>query len=200
MTPEQEPKYGVNADGRLYNRETGSVIPDDEPVFILRARDVHAVTALQHYLEACTVDGHKSVVRKRIGHFVDFAINHPDRMREPGIFREAIEDSLPTDKRLIAKDYHVTMADGSVWSIPVDVIAKNRAEFFVLTGYFETIEESLEDTIQLFESDDYSIEDWAENNMNWSDVSGIAKMVSPASNIKFQEGWMNGDKEVVNAE
>lgn len=91
MTPEQEPKYGVNADGRLYNRETGNVIPDDEPVFILRARDVHAATALQHYMDACLVDGHKSVVRKRISHFVDFAISHPDRMREPGSLRKKME-------------------------------------------------------------------------------------------------------------
>lgn len=80
----QEPKYDVNADGRLFNRETGNVIPDDEPVFILRARDIHAVYALQCYIDVCQIDGHKSVVRKRIGEVADFAINHPDRMREPG--------------------------------------------------------------------------------------------------------------------
>lgn len=88
-----EQKYGVNESGQLYNRLTGSVIPADEPVFILRARDVHAVYAMQCYLEVCKVDGHKSVVRQRIGDFADFAITHPDRMREPGSMRVKAESA-----------------------------------------------------------------------------------------------------------
>lgn len=84
-------KYGVNDDGQLHNRLTGNVIPADEPVFILRARDVHAVYAMQCYLDACKVDWYKSIVRQRIGDFADFAINHPDRMREPGSLHEKVE-------------------------------------------------------------------------------------------------------------
>lgn len=87
MITEQEPKYGVNDQGRLVNRETGSVIPDDEPVFILRARDVHAVDTLEFYFQQCQVEGHKQVVSNRIQQFYDFADKNPDRMREPGQFR-----------------------------------------------------------------------------------------------------------------
>lgn len=83
----QEPKYDVNADGRLFNRETGSVIPDDEPVFILRARDVHAIDTLLFYLRQCEVEGHKEVVKSRVDNFLDFEEKNTDRMREPGQYR-----------------------------------------------------------------------------------------------------------------
>lgn len=90
MLPAQEPKYTTNADGRLVNRETGSVIPDDEPVFILRARDIHAIPALKHYLSLCEVQGHQNVVESRINDFEQFKLDHPDRMREPGEFRDRV--------------------------------------------------------------------------------------------------------------
>ena len=56
-----------------------------------------------------------------------------------------------------------------------------------------------EDTIPLFESDDYEIEDWAANNMNWKDVVAFARKVEshPMNDADFQEGWINGDKEIV---
>jgi hypothetical protein len=87
MKPEQEPKYNVNELGRIYNRETGNAIPDDEPVFILRARDIHAVDALVEYLRLCKVDGHKTVVMRRLQDFKNFAADNPERMREPGSHR-----------------------------------------------------------------------------------------------------------------
>lgn len=159
---------------------------------------VAAVEALQHYLAACQIDGHKSVVRKRIGDFVDFSINHPERMVEPGGLRE---QGNAKPGRLINKDYRVTMPDGSVWSVPVDVIAINRAKFYVEEGEFVSIGDSLrEDTIPLFSGDDYEIQDWAKNNMCWSEVSAIAAMVSPATFVSMREGWINGQAEIVDAE
>jgi hypothetical protein len=44
--------------------------------------------------------------------------------------------------------------------------------------------------------DDYEIEDWAANNMNWVDVQAIAVKVS-IKEVNFQEGWVNGEKEVI---
>jgi hypothetical protein len=88
MKPGQEPKYGVNENGELYNLETGSVIPDDEPVFILRARDIHAVDTLEFYFQQCHVEGHKQVVSNRIQQFYDFADKNQDRMRYPGQYRD----------------------------------------------------------------------------------------------------------------
>lgn len=87
MLETQEPKYGVNSAGRLVNRETGSVIPDDEPVFILRARDKHAIDTLLFYLRQCEITEHCLVIEKRINDFLMFEENNQYRMREPGQFR-----------------------------------------------------------------------------------------------------------------
>lgn len=48
---EQENKYGVNLQGRLFNRHSGQLIPDTEPVFVLRAKDRRALDTLLHYFE-----------------------------------------------------------------------------------------------------------------------------------------------------
>jgi len=90
MRPEQEPKYAAYAyrDGevftsRLYNRATGDVIPDDEPVFVFRARDCHAIKALKFYRDQCADQNHRDIVDDRITDFAKFAATHPDRMKEP---------------------------------------------------------------------------------------------------------------------
>lgn len=96
------------------------------------------------------------------------------------------------------KELHVTMPDTSVWAVPVDIIARNRALAYA-DEFGGDVDESLnEDTNPLFESDPYSIEDWAENNMNWSDVSAHARQVSPPKESNFEEGWRNGKKEIKN--
>lgn len=90
----------------------------------------------------------------------------------------------------------VTMTDGTRWSVPVEIIAKHRAERYK-HEYGGDHQRSLdEDTWPLFEDDEYEIEDWAANNMNWSDVSDWATKLD-AKPADYQDGWVNGDKEVV---
>lgn len=89
MSPEQEPKYSAFCQccethhSRIVNRATGEPIPDDEPVFILRARDRHAARALQAYADLCHDAEHVMIVQRRIRDFLDFDAMHPDRMKEP---------------------------------------------------------------------------------------------------------------------
>lgn len=87
MKPEQEPKYSANAKGQLFNRETGSIIPDDEPVFILRARDRNAIKTLLYYAMLCKIDGHQREALNRVVDFNRFANDKPECIREPGEFR-----------------------------------------------------------------------------------------------------------------
>jgi hypothetical protein len=90
----------------------------------------------------------------------------------------------------------IEMPDGSKWGVPVEVIARSRATHYA-HEFGGNIQRSLdEDTLQLFESDDYEIEDWAANNMNWSDVQDHAKKLKDAE-TDFQEGWVNGEKAVI---
>lgn len=85
MKIKQEPKYKIK--GQIINRETGQPIPDDEPVFILRARDVTAVSTLTAYHknagDAGSPPEHLLAVEKRIEQFKKFSEEHPDRMKKP---------------------------------------------------------------------------------------------------------------------
>jgi hypothetical protein len=83
MKIEQEPKYTVDADGRIVNRASGEAIPDDEPVFIFRARDWFALAALHHYVDLCGITSHRRAVEVRIQDFARFKMAHPERMKEP---------------------------------------------------------------------------------------------------------------------
>lgn len=89
------------------------------------------------------------------------------------------------------------MPDGSKYDVPISVIAKNRAENYADEFDGDVAMSLMEDTIPLFESDDYEIKDWAAGNMNWSDVADYAEKVGTQDDPDFQEGWVNGEKEVV---
>lgn len=95
----------------------------------------------------------------------------------------------------------VTMPDGSKWKVPVRIIAEDRARYyFEDRKEFKSLEESLrKDTLPLFEEDECEIEDWASNNMNWEDVEKYAEQIksSKMNYEDFQEGWINGEKEII---
>jgi len=99
---------------------------------------------------------------------------------------------------IIDKELHITMPDSSVWAAPVQLIATNRAEYYAREFGGDVNRSLAEDTLPLFRSDDFEIEDWAANNMNWSDVQHAAKCISPGD-VDFQDGWVNGEKEVKEA-
>lgn len=79
-----KPMNAGKYDGEIVNIATGKKIPNDEPVFILRAQDVHAIATLNDYRAhviqnvdlwtACT---------HRLADFQKFAKDHPDRMKPP---------------------------------------------------------------------------------------------------------------------
>lgn len=94
----------------------------------------------------------------------------------------------------------VTMPDGSRWDVPVSVIARDRAAYYAKREFGGDVERSLaEDTWPLFAEDNYDILDWAANNMNWSDVKAHATRAPdrPQKPVDWEEGWCNGEKEIV---
>lgn len=89
---QQEPKYEFR-DGHVFNRASGEMIPEDEPVMVFRARDIHALPMIYYYLSSITDPEHVEAVRRRARDFGDFQANHPDRMKEPDT------DLGPSDER-----------------------------------------------------------------------------------------------------
>lgn len=89
------------------------------------------------------------------------------------------------------------MGDGSVWEVPVIRIATDHAEYYAKVDGV-SFEDALKETLALFDADDYEVEDWAKNNMDWIDVVDSARCITRDLRTDFQEGWMNGEAEVVN--
>ena len=78
----QDPKYDI-IDGQLANANSREFIPIQEPVFMLRAKDVHAIRTLQYYLQCCIDADHKDALVKRIREFEEFRMMNPEQMNEP---------------------------------------------------------------------------------------------------------------------
>lgn len=77
-----ERKYKIE-DGRLINKHTNQPVPDDEPLFILRAQDRKALPALMAYIQIVDLLDHKASVMKSINDFRAFQEKNPERMKEP---------------------------------------------------------------------------------------------------------------------
>ena len=77
--------------------------------------------------------------------------------------------------------------------MPALIIAQNRAREIVKTD----TEASFDEEVAYALHEEYEIHDWAANNMNWEDVVLQAQIVNEDKKVDYQEGWMNGDKEII---
>ncbi len=89
--------------------------------------------------------------------------------------------------------FRVQMEDLSLWDVPVQAIADSRDAFYA---------EDKEDTVQGIRDGGLAaaeINDWAGNEMNWSDVQAFATQVPSIQEkrVDWQEGWVNGEKKIV---
>ena len=116
------------------------------------------------------------------------------------------EEALSLNQRTALADLklRVEMVDGAKWDVPVVIIALDRArsyrDEFATNDANENDGEGgafIEDTVPLFLASDFEIIDWAANNMNWADVAQHATQVNPPEPFDFDEGWVNGPKEVI---
>ena len=93
----------------------------------------------------------------------------------------------------------VELEDGSVWSVPVEPIARSRASYYKDEFDNDFGRSLLEDTIPLFEADPWQITEWAKNQMNPDDPEyfppGSIQLVDPAPPTQLWEVWQ-GEWEV----
>lgn len=94
----------------------------------------------------------------------------------------------------------VSMPDGSKWDVPSDLVAKHRAQYYAKLDTARNPQKNFQSVFQEeFQAtmvDEECLIDWAESNMNWSDVRLYAVRVS-APDIDYQDGWVNGEKTIV---
>lgn len=82
--------------------------------------------------------------------------------------------------------YMITMPNGDVYSVPLSCIAESYSNYYGM---------KTEEVIDHFTHVHYVAEEWAKNNMNWSDVADYAKL-ELRGEVDFQEGWCNGEAEI----
>jgi len=93
------------------------------------------------------------------------------------------------EQSILKNSYVVSFSNGEKWSVPVRIIATHRARYYAIE-FSNDLQTSLEkDTIPLFESDHYEIDEWAKNNMDWSDVEEHASCISTEFN--YTEAWVD---------
>lgn len=109
-----------------------------------------------------------------------------------------LEDCVEVvESPLFKKAIHLDMPDGFHYAIPVEFVARHRARYYAKEYNNDETESLRQDTLPLFESDNYEIEDWAVNSMNWNDVRGVAiQMTKSLPDDAYQEQWVNGSKEI----
>lgn len=77
-----ERKYKI-LDGRIVKKSNEKPIPDDEPIFIFRAKDRKALAALVAYSMILDTLEQKEAVTKCVEDFRKFQLNNPELMQEP---------------------------------------------------------------------------------------------------------------------
>lgn len=97
------------------------------------------------------------------------------------------------------KYLRVTFSNGEVYDIPAKTIALQRASYFAARD--ATKGDSRYDTIceQEFRfamEDDYEIQDWAFNNMDWEDVKQSAVCVY-VNKADYHREWPNANNVII---
>ncbi len=76
---------------QIVKTSNGEVVPEDEPLFILRARDRLALPILKIYEQLSIVDGcndyHFRALDESVKLFEQFRILNPERMKQPSVTR-----------------------------------------------------------------------------------------------------------------
>jgi len=95
------------------------------------------------------------------------------------------------------KYIRVSFSNGEKWDIPARIVAEDRATYYSESGGFQKNSPQWQEEYQNSLDDDYDLEDWLNNNMNWSDVSEYAHLVDGESEFNYEDEFTNAEKEIV---
>lgn len=95
------------------------------------------------------------------------------------------------------KYLRVTMPDGSQWDVPADVIAGNRAKLLASRQHVIDYTQAYKYFYEYTCGDNDELIYWASHNMNWKGVKKVAVRAPVSTSVDYQEGWVNGPKQIV---
>ena len=99
---------------------------------------------------------------------------------------------------IMKKIIRITMPDGSIWDVPADIIASNRAALLARAnsdGDESLYREIFREEFDSMYSDDAELVGWAQN-MSWGDVEHAADRID-VGNMDYDAGWKNGIMTVI---
>ena len=98
----------------------------------------------------------------------------------------------------MSKQIEITFSNGDVYSVPAEVVAKDRAEYYAekFEGEEGTYEEIIENEMKAI-NDKWEILDWVSNQMNWEDVEDDAEYVENRMTVNKDSEFVNADKEFI---
>lgn len=71
-------------DNKLVSTTKGMVVPENEPIFVLRARDLKSLSTIRCYQSLFTPTSHDwKVVQEVLDDFSEFRQKFPEKMKEP---------------------------------------------------------------------------------------------------------------------
>lgn len=79
----QDPKYGINFRGRLFNRSNGKEVPPHMPVVTFIGQDRKAMAMLTYYRSLLEKASAQSSIDERILAFSNYAVQYSETMKEP---------------------------------------------------------------------------------------------------------------------
>lgn len=86
----------------------------------------------------------------------------------------------------------ISMSNGMTFELATKAIADHRAKTMLEAhpDEFKDLAAANEDTIGLFTDDSWNIQDWAANNMNWSELEPHARMIrfTPPDMAQWHDG------------
>lgn len=82
-------RFAVSTNGEIYKKSNNEIVPKDEPLFLLRGRDLIAVEYLADYARLSEKRGCNAYHFLKLGEttagFIKFKNKHPERMKMPSI-------------------------------------------------------------------------------------------------------------------
>jgi hypothetical protein len=82
-------KFCTTWEGHIVKLSNGEILPHDEPLFLVRARDTLAVPLLNYYEMLSQRDGcipwHMETLEQAYASFLEFKTHYPERMKQPSV-------------------------------------------------------------------------------------------------------------------
>lgn len=78
------------------------------------------------------------------------------------------------------KYIYLTFEDQSVWRLPLEIVARNKAEYYHERDSQTTAGNIYEDEYNFVMTDDFEGIDWMQNAMEWDEISDHLELVESA--------------------